>query len=62
MIVVEGPVASGKTAFAKELAQQLDMCHMEDVNMDQVCEDLGIIKSIVGVALPVFSHVFLLSL
>uniref|UniRef100_A0A0K8TJV1 Deoxynucleoside kinase domain-containing protein n=1 Tax=Lygus hesperus TaxID=30085 RepID=A0A0K8TJV1_LYGHE len=36
VIVVEGPVASGKTAFAKELANQLDMCHMEDVNMDTI--------------------------
>lgn len=34
VIVVEGPVASGKTAFAKELADQLDMLHMEDVSMD----------------------------
>lgn len=36
VIVVEGPIASGKTEFAKELASQLDMFHMEDVNMDTV--------------------------
>jgi len=34
VIVVEGPVAAGKTAFAKTLAQELDMLHVPEANMD----------------------------
>ncbi|KAL1116538.1 hypothetical protein AAG570_005010, partial [Ranatra chinensis] len=36
VIVVEGPIQSGKTAFAKELARQLDMHHIPDANMDML--------------------------
>ncbi|XP_014260850.1 NADH dehydrogenase [ubiquinone] 1 alpha subcomplex subunit 10, mitochondrial [Cimex lectularius] len=34
LIVVDGPVASGKTEFAKKLAEELDMYHIEDAHMD----------------------------
>ncbi|KAJ9594867.1 hypothetical protein L9F63_013828, partial [Diploptera punctata] len=36
IIVVEGPVAAGKTVFAKNLAQELDMLHMPEVTMDNL--------------------------
>lgn len=34
IIVVEGPIASGKTAFAKELAAELGMRYMPAITMD----------------------------
>jgi NADH dehydrogenase (ubiquinone) 1 alpha subcomplex subunit 10 len=34
IIVVEGPVAAGKSKFAKSLAEDLDMLHMPEVTMD----------------------------
>jgi len=34
IIVVDGPVAAGKSAFAKELAEDLDMLHIPEANMD----------------------------
>ncbi|XP_067005754.1 NADH dehydrogenase [ubiquinone] 1 alpha subcomplex subunit 10, mitochondrial [Anabrus simplex] len=34
IIVVEGPIASGKTEFAKCLAEDLDMLHLPEVTMD----------------------------
>lgn len=34
IIVVEGPIAAGKTAFAKNLAEDLDMLHLPEVTMD----------------------------
>lgn len=34
VIVVDGPIAAGKTAFAKELAEELDMHHIPEANMD----------------------------
>jgi NADH dehydrogenase (ubiquinone) 1 alpha subcomplex subunit 10 len=34
IIVVEGPIAAGKSAFAKSLAEDLDMLHMPEVTMD----------------------------
>ncbi|PNF29067.1 NADH dehydrogenase [ubiquinone] 1 alpha subcomplex subunit 10, mitochondrial [Cryptotermes secundus] len=34
IVVVEGPIAAGKTAFAKSLAEDLDMLHMPEVTMD----------------------------
>ncbi|KAJ4426501.1 hypothetical protein ANN_27315 [Periplaneta americana] len=36
IIVVEGPIAAGKTAFAKSLAEDLDMLHMPEVTMDNL--------------------------
>ncbi|RZB38886.1 NADH dehydrogenase [ubiquinone] 1 alpha subcomplex subunit 10, mitochondrial [Asbolus verrucosus] len=36
IIVVEGPVAAGKTKFAKELAAELDMLYMPEANLDMV--------------------------
>lgn len=36
VILVEGPVAAGKTKFAQELAKELDMHYVEHANMDQV--------------------------
>lgn len=35
VILVEGPVAAGKTKFAQELAKELDMHYVPHVNMDQ---------------------------
>jgi NADH dehydrogenase (ubiquinone) 1 alpha subcomplex subunit 10 len=34
IVVVEGPIAAGKSAFAKSLAEDLDMLHMPEVTMD----------------------------
>lgn len=34
VIFVEGPVASGKTEFASQLAADLGMCHFKEANMD----------------------------
>ena len=34
IIVVEGPIAAGKSKFAKSLAEDLDMLHMPEVTMD----------------------------
>lgn len=34
IIVVDGPIAVGKTAFAKSLAEELDMLYMPEANMD----------------------------
>lgn len=34
IIIVDGPIAAGKTKFAKQLACDLDMHHMEEANMD----------------------------
>lgn len=34
LIVVDGPIAVGKTKFAKQLASELDMYHIPDANMD----------------------------
>ncbi|XP_019880118.1 NADH dehydrogenase [ubiquinone] 1 alpha subcomplex subunit 10, mitochondrial [Aethina tumida] len=34
IIVVEGPVASGKSKFAKQLADELDMLYLPEANMD----------------------------
>lgn len=34
IIVVDGAVAAGKTAFAKQLAEELDMLYMPEGNMD----------------------------
>lgn len=36
IIVVEGPIAAGKSAFAKSLAEDLDMLHMPEVTMDDL--------------------------
>lgn len=36
IIVVEGPIAAGKSAFAKSLAEDLDMLHMPEVTMDNL--------------------------
>lgn len=36
IIVVEGPIAAGKSAFAKSLAEDLDMLHMPEVTMDEL--------------------------
>lgn len=36
IIVVEGPIAAGKTAFAKSLAEDLDMLHMPEITMDDL--------------------------
>lgn len=36
IICVEGPVAAGKTKFAKELAEKLDMYHMPQATMDDI--------------------------
>lgn len=36
IICVEGPVAAGKTKFAKELAEKLDMYHMPQTSMDDL--------------------------
>ena len=36
MIVVEGPIASGKSAFAKELAEDLEMFYMPQPTMDDI--------------------------
>lgn len=36
IILVEGPLAAGKTKFAKELAEELDMLYMPEANMDMV--------------------------
>lgn len=34
IIVVDGPIAAGKTALAKSLAEELDMYYMPEANMD----------------------------
>lgn len=34
--MVEGPVAAGKSAFAKQLAGDLDMLYMPEANLDMV--------------------------
>lgn len=34
LIVVDAPIASGKTEFAKALAEEFDMYHIQDANMD----------------------------
>lgn len=34
LVVVEGPIAAGKTEFAKKLAEDLDMKHFPEANMD----------------------------
>lgn len=36
IIVVEGPIAAGKTEFAKTLADELDMFYMPQATMDDV--------------------------
>jgi len=36
IIVVEGPMACGKSSFAKDLAEDLDMLHLKAVTMDDV--------------------------
>lgn len=36
IIVVEGPPASNKTKFAKELAEELEMLHLPEVTMDNL--------------------------
>lgn len=36
IIVVEGPVAAGKTKFAKQLADELDMLYLPEANLDMV--------------------------
>lgn len=36
IICVEGPVAAGKTKFAKELADELEMLYVPEANMDMV--------------------------
>ncbi|EFA02878.1 NADH dehydrogenase [ubiquinone] 1 alpha subcomplex subunit 10, mitochondrial [Tribolium castaneum] len=36
IVVVEGPVAAGKSKFAKELAEELDMLYMPEANLDMV--------------------------
>lgn len=34
--MVEGPIAAGKTEFAKKLAEELDMYYMPQASMDDV--------------------------
>lgn len=36
IIVVEGPIAAGKSRFAEELAKELDMLYVPEANMDQI--------------------------
>ncbi|XP_018577620.1 NADH dehydrogenase [ubiquinone] 1 alpha subcomplex subunit 10, mitochondrial [Anoplophora glabripennis] len=36
IIVVDGPVASGKTKFAKQLASELEMLYLPEANLDMV--------------------------
>lgn len=36
MIVVEGPIASGKSAFGKELAEELDMLYVPQPTLDDI--------------------------
>lgn len=36
LIVVDGPVASGKSSFAKELAEELEMLYMPQPTLDQI--------------------------
>lgn len=36
MVVVEGPIASGKSEFAKELAQELDMHYVPQPTLDEI--------------------------
>lgn len=36
MIVVDGPIAAGKSAFAKELAEELEMLYMPQPTMDEI--------------------------
>lgn len=36
IILVEGPIAAGKTEFAKKLANDLDMYYLPQANMDDV--------------------------
>lgn len=34
--MVEGPLASGKSKFAKELAEELEMLYIPEANMDMI--------------------------
>lgn len=34
VIVVEGPIAAGKSEFAKKLAEELDMLYLPEANLD----------------------------
>ncbi|XP_069187958.1 NADH dehydrogenase [ubiquinone] 1 alpha subcomplex subunit 10, mitochondrial isoform X2 [Procambarus clarkii] len=36
IIIVDGPIAAGKTEFAKEIAEELDMFYVPEANMDMV--------------------------
>lgn len=36
IIVVDGPVAAGKTKFAKQLATELEMIYLPEANLDMV--------------------------
>jgi len=36
IILVEGPLAAGKSKFAKELAEELDMLYLPEANMDMI--------------------------
>jgi NADH dehydrogenase (ubiquinone) 1 alpha subcomplex subunit 10 len=36
IIVIEVPIVAGKSAFAKSLAEDLDMLHMPEVTIDAV--------------------------
>lgn len=36
IILVEGPIAAGKTEFAKKLADDLDMYYMPQASMDDI--------------------------
>lgn len=36
IILVEGPIAAGKSKFAKELAEELDMLYIPEANMDMI--------------------------
>ncbi|KAJ8871307.1 hypothetical protein PR048_027624 [Dryococelus australis] len=36
VIVVDGPIAAGKTALAKKLAQEFDMLYVPEANMDMI--------------------------
>lgn len=34
--MVEGPIAAGKSKFAKELAEELEMLYIPEANMDMI--------------------------
>lgn len=36
LIVVEGPVAAGKSKFAQELADELEMLYFPEANLDMI--------------------------